>query len=74
LKREVRVNQSENAPTVLVSSKDWTLADESTISSEDGVVKNFKAPGAGEISLLKNKIVPIGKKKGAEFGTIRNAP
>jgi len=45
---------------------------EGTISSEDGVVRNFKAPGAGEISLLeKQQIVPIGEEKRAEFGTTR---
>jgi len=41
--KEVRVDQSENSPTILVSNSGWALASESTISSEDGVAKNFKA-------------------------------
>jgi len=42
---------------------------EGTISSEDRVAWNFKVPIAGEISLLeKHQIVPIGGKKGADFG------
>jgi len=37
LKGEVRVDQSENSPTVLVSSSGWALAGECAISLEDRV-------------------------------------
>jgi len=53
----------------LVSIGGWAPAGEGTISSEDSVAWNFKVPKAGEISLLeKHQIVPIGGKKGTEFG------
>jgi len=70
LKGEVRVDQSENSPTILVSSGGWNLASNGTISPEDRVAWDFKVPRAGEISLLeKHQIVPIGGKKGTEIGT-----
>jgi len=71
LKREVRIDQSENSPTVLVSSSGWAPAGEGAISSEERVAWNFKVPRAGEISLLeKHQIVPIVGKKRREFGTV----
>jgi len=55
---------------MLVSSSGWALVGEGTISWKDRVTWNFKVPRAGEISLLeKHQIVPIGGKKGIEFGT-----
>jgi len=49
---------------MLVSSEGCTPAGEGTISLENGILRNFEVPRAGEISLLeKNKIVPIGKKR-----------
>jgi len=69
LKRDVRVDQSENSPTVLDSSNGWNRSGDCTISSEDGVTRNFKVPKAGEFSLLeRNEIVPIGRKKRSAFG------
>jgi len=71
LKGEVRVDQSENFPTILVSSDRLAPAGEGTISSEDRITWNFKAPRAGEINPLeKHQIVPIGGKKEIEFGTM----
>jgi len=52
LKGEARVYQSENSPTILVSSGGWAPAGEDTISSEDRVAWDFKVPRARKISLL----------------------
>jgi len=73
LKGEVRVDQSENFPTILVSSGGWALAGKDTISSEDTrVTWNFKVLTTGENSVLeKHHIVLIRRKKGTEFGTRR---
>jgi len=68
LKGEVRVDQSENSPTILVSSGGWIPVGEGTISSEDRVAWNFKVPRARENRLLeKHQVVSIGGKKGTKM-------
>jgi len=53
LKGEIRVDQSKNSPTVLVSSSGWVPACEGAISSEDRVARNYNIPRVGEINLLE---------------------
>jgi len=61
-----------NTTTVFVSNSGWAPPGEDMISSEEVIARNAKPLGAGEISILKkNAIVPIGRKKRAEFGTTR---
>jgi len=69
LEGEVRVDQSENSPSILVSSSGWAPAGEGMISLEDRVAWNFEFPRAGEISLFeKHQIVSSGGEKRTEFG------